>query len=93
VIPGLPRSGEWERPPSRALGVEPGKRRPVGPGGQSAVPGRPRVRRPAGDVRADPMSARVVPGLEGGPADERQAVRFRAACSDACRIAMPETGS
>ncbi|GAA4212370.1 hypothetical protein GCM10022220_35620 [Actinocatenispora rupis] len=30
AIPGLSRSGEWERPPSHSTGPRSGKRRPVG---------------------------------------------------------------
>jgi hypothetical protein len=61
--PGLPRSGERERPPSTALDTLSGKRRPVGTpaSGRSARESEdlPPVRAPAG--------ARRIGGLVGGP--------------------------
>ncbi|CAA9406950.1 MAG: hypothetical protein AVDCRST_MAG06-2603 [uncultured Nocardioides sp.] len=63
--PGLPRSGEWERPVSSALSHGPrprlGKRHPVG---TSSMPTSPKTCQ-----RTAPPTGAVVRGLVGGPED------------------------
>jgi hypothetical protein len=82
--PGLPRSGEWERPPSSRTGRVPGKRRPVGlPAARGAEhhgpPARPRVRRPA--VGARTAGARPACGRSGRPDGVLHRLFHRPFCS------------
>ena len=82
VSPGLPRSGEWERPPSSSTGPSgPGKRRPVGRP-RTAVPC-PRVRRPASAPRA---TACAVGPRPRGTADGIDASGRRAAARGVLRV-------